>query len=146
MGVWQWGQVTAYGFLPCCLLLTLNILIMVLIARARRFQRSMTPSFKHSSANNNKNACMSGGVQRQATILLVVTSAVLVLTTTPICVYILMQQWWRPRPGTVEFAQKRLIGFVLRAVCDANHSVNFYLYFVRYAIRYCSTASRANHF
>ena len=132
MGVWQWAQVTAYGFLPCFLLLTLNILIIILIARSRRLQLSMTPTFKHgNTTTNSKSSFMGGGVQRQATILLVVTSAVLVLTTTPICVYILIQQWWRPHLGTVEFAQKRLIRFVLRVVCDANHSVNFYLYFIR---------------
>ena len=138
MVAWQWGQVTAYGFLPCTLLLTLNLLIIVLIGRARRFQRSMTPSSMTPSCMTPSskrrpaaNSCLAGGVQRQATILLVVTSAVLVLTTTPICVYILMQRWWRPLPGTVDFARKRLVGFVLRAVCDANHSVNFYLYFIR---------------
>ncbi|KAK7110773.1 G-protein coupled receptor 183-like [Littorina saxatilis] len=140
MSIWQWCQVAAYGFLPCVMLLTLNVFIIVIISRARRFHRSMNPSFKSNGSatnNNSNNASTSsscsmpgGGVQRQATILLLVTSAVLVITTTPVCVYILLQQWWQPRPGTVDFARKQLVGFVLRAVCDANHSVNFYLYFV----------------
>ncbi|XP_076438875.1 uncharacterized protein LOC143277842 [Babylonia areolata] len=190
MLVWQWGQVAAYGFLPCSLLFTLNISITVLIGRARRLHLSLTSSssFKsspgphstsatntttnnqptnrrkrsHSRHHNNSNSAATataaaaaalrtattrppkrtgsrprssgggggGGVQRQATILLLVTSGVLVMTTTPVCVYMLVQQWWRPEAGSLESARKRLWSLVLRVLCDCNHAVNFYLYFI----------------
>ncbi|XP_076461511.1 uncharacterized protein LOC143294003 [Babylonia areolata] len=134
MRVWQSGQVIAYGFLPCLLLTTINILIIILITRAHRLHRSMTSSSKQSGTCNTSSSSgrhgSTGNIQRQATIMLVVTSAVLVLTTTPICVYMLLHKKWEPRKGTVDFARKELISFVLRVICDSNHSVNFYLYFV----------------
>ncbi|KAL8621304.1 hypothetical protein ACOMHN_008129 [Nucella lapillus] len=92
-------------------------------------KKNRTPN-RQQQHSKKKPPAHTVGVQRQATILLLVTSAVLVITTTPVCVYLLVQQWWLPQPGSVELARKQLCALVLRVVCDANHAVNFYLYFV----------------
>nr|KAG5686384.1 hypothetical protein BaRGS_018692 [Batillaria attramentaria] len=130
VAAWQWVQVVAYGFIPCVLLITLNVFIVVIIRRATRHQQSMTGSTSSPSQYPHPSHSRAG-VQSQVTALLVVTSAVLVLTTTPVCVYMLVQTSWKPPEGTLEHYRKSLISTAVRVVCDANHSVNFYLYFIR---------------
>jgi hypothetical protein len=63
--------------------------------------------------------------------MLLVTSFVLIVLTTPVCVYLLVQQGWKEPRGTAVYERRKLLGSVLRALCDVNHAVNFYLYFVR---------------
>ncbi|KAK7458908.1 hypothetical protein BaRGS_00039082 [Batillaria attramentaria] len=107
----------------------LAIILKVTLVILAEQKQSMTGSTSSPSQYPHPSHSRAG-VQSQVTVLLVVTSAVLVLTTTPVCVYMLVQTSWKPPEGTLEHYRKSLISTAVRVVCDANHSVNFYLYFI----------------
>ncbi|XP_070212685.1 probable G-protein coupled receptor B0563.6 [Littorina saxatilis] len=140
---WHWANVTLYGFLPCLSLLTFNVAIIVLLRKARRQQLQLCNGHSGSGAAGTPKAAAkalsgkaSGGIQRvaadgqwQASVILLVASFVLIVLTIPRCAMLLMQQMWSPG-DLVLIARVRVLNQVTYALSDANHAINFYLYFI----------------
>ncbi|XP_070212683.1 probable G-protein coupled receptor B0563.6 [Littorina saxatilis] len=122
---WHWANVTLYGFLPCLSLLTFNVAIIVLLRKARRQQLQLSLSGKASGGRQR----VAADGQRQASVILLVASFVLIVLTIPRCAMLLMQQMWFPG-DLVLIARVRVLNQVTYALSDANHAINFYLYFI----------------
>ena len=111
---------------PCILVLTGNALIVFSIRRARRAQRSLT-SVVDRGGRQSKD-------QRQITCMLIAVSVVFLLLNIPNSMfYLLKDRIWteRSEPFTYERAKYDFTGRLVHALTDANHAVNFYLYFLR---------------
>ncbi|RUS83509.1 hypothetical protein EGW08_008688, partial [Elysia chlorotica] len=123
--VHYWLDACIAHIIPCVLVLTGNALIVVSIRRARRVQRSLT-SVVDRGGRQSKD-------QRQITCMLIAVSVVFLLLNVPnSAFYLLKDRLWPQRPPaySYSYAQYMFIGRLVHALTDANHAVNFYLYFL----------------
>ncbi|GFR67491.1 thyrotropin-releasing hormone receptor [Elysia marginata] len=112
---------------PCVLVLTGNALIVFSIRRARRAQRSLTSAVVDRGGRQSKD-------QRQITCMLIAVSVVFLVLNIPNSLYYLLREKIWPgkvAPYSYEMAVKIFTARFVHALTDANHAVNFYLYFLR---------------
>ncbi|KAK6180456.1 hypothetical protein SNE40_012607 [Patella caerulea] len=115
--MWYWISATMYAFLPCTLLVLSNVLIILGIRKSADEHKSLAVLPLTST-------------HRDVTIMLIVVSLVFLILTTPICVFLLVGQTWLPRIYSDDFARKKLFQQIAYILCDSNHAVNFFLYFM----------------
>lgn len=122
--VWYYLDGLAYSIIPFIVLIVCNIMIIVGIKRSSRKQRALTNKMdKLQSADKAKQ-------QSQITIMLVTISIVFVLFTMPNCIFFIIQgkinYLATPHSHAIWVLWMQVIFFL----SDANHAINFYLYFL----------------
>ncbi|KAK7496305.1 hypothetical protein BaRGS_00012470, partial [Batillaria attramentaria] len=122
---WHWANVSLYGFLPCVLLLVINISIITRLRQARNKQQQLC----HGHGPVSRRGKHQTESQRQANVILLVAAFVLIILTTPRCALVLMRHFWHPEDPVLK-ARLRVIRQVTFALSDLNHAINFFLYFV----------------
>ncbi|XP_041367753.1 growth hormone secretagogue receptor type 1-like [Gigantopelta aegis] len=120
ISIFEWYNVAIYAFIPCFLLLVFNILVIHGIIRSTKSRRYLNGS------NGSGSGCLLH--QRQVTIMLVTAAIVLLVFTTPRCVLLILANYWKPDPNTMEHAWKDLADQISFILCDSTHAINFYLY------------------
>lgn len=120
-----WIDAVYATILPCCLVLTGNVLIIVNIRRARRAQRHLTSSYDQRGRTARD--------QKQITIMLIVVSVVFLVLNIPNAAFYLAKINWKPDSSwsVYEKALYSFYGRLVHILSDSNHAVNFYLYFLR---------------
>ena len=124
--VHYWLDACVGHILPCAMVLTGNALIVFSIRRARRAQRNLT-SVVDRGGRQSKD-------QRQITCMLIAVSVVFLLLNIPNALFYLLKNriWPLPiTPYSYDLAIYRFTARLVHALTDANHAVNFYLYFLR---------------
>lgn len=133
--VWPWIDLTFYCFLPFCIMIVSNILLITHVISARRKvehyaagQSEMTISVRQRRQRSAKETSMA--------IILISISVVFVILTTPIIVYLLFFHHHlvrKPAGQSVEDFQKFVANMevfytVSSLLAYLNHSCNFLLY------------------
>ena len=120
ISIFEWYNVAIYAFIPCFLLLVFNVLVIHGIVRSTKSRRYLNGSNEPESGRSLH--------QRQVTIMLVTAAIVLLVFTTPRCVLLILANYWKPTPNSMEHAWKELADQFSFILCDSTHAVNFYLY------------------
>lgn len=117
-----WVEGFYSAVLPCLFILIGNVLIITNIRRARKAQRHLTNAFDQGGRKSRD--------QRQITVMLIVVSLVFLLLNLPGAVlYFATNSWVRSAP--YEKVKYMFTSRLIHLLADANHAVNFYLYFLR---------------
>lgn len=118
-----WIDGLYYAILPCLLILIGNTLIITNIKRATKIQRHLTNSFDQGGRKARD--------QRQITVMLVVVSVVFLLLNMPNAVFYIVKRSWSYQEQSYEHVKNLFTNRLVHVLADANHAVNFYLYFLR---------------
>ncbi|XP_046367889.2 thyrotropin-releasing hormone receptor-like [Haliotis rufescens] len=123
--IWYWISAAVYSIIPCILLLSLNVLIIraIKISRQQRIEMSVESEKAQTTGKTVRQ-------DRQITVMLMTVTFVFVILTVPRTIYVVVDLFWTVEYGTLEDAQKYLINQVTFFLCDSNHAINFYLYFI----------------
>ncbi|XP_005097252.1 neuropeptide SIFamide receptor [Aplysia californica] len=110
--------------LPCFFILLGNTLIILNIVRAGRVQRHLTNSFDQGGRKARD--------QRQITLMLVVVSVVFLMLNMPNAIFYIVKPTWKDslEPFSYDEAKYTFTARFIHILSDANHAVNFYLYFL----------------
>ncbi|KAI8796549.1 G-protein coupled receptor isoform X2 [Biomphalaria glabrata] len=108
--------------LPCALIFTGNALIILSIRQARAVQRHLTNSVEQGGRKAKD--------QRQITVMLVVVSIVFLLLNTPNAFLYFFKKYWEYELWSYSHAEYFFTARFIHLLLDANHAVNFYLYFL----------------
>ncbi|XP_050418795.1 probable G-protein coupled receptor B0563.6 [Patella vulgata] len=116
--IWYWISACLYAIFPCIILFVFNFLIIIGIRKSADEHKTLTLSPSTATPH------------RDVTIMLIVVSVVFLILTAPICIFLLLGQTWLPHRYSDEFAQKVLCQQIAYVLCDTNHAVNVFLYFL----------------
>ncbi|BFZ17963.1 hypothetical protein BsWGS_21001 [Bradybaena similaris] len=119
---YYWIEALYYAILPCLLILIGNMLIITNIKRATKIQRHLTNSFDQGGRKARD--------QRQITVMLVVVSVIFLLLNMPNAVFYIVKRSWKYQENSYEHVKHMFINRFFHVLADANHAVNFYLYFL----------------
>lgn len=124
---WYWADGLAYAIIPCLLVLTSNTLIIINVQMSSKAQRQLTNNFDQSSRRMRD--------QQQITTMLVVISIVFLSLMLPNSVFYLVSDHWKrsTAPNSYELLEYYFTKQFIHMLCDLNHAVNFYLYFLSMA-------------
>ncbi|CAG5132580.1 unnamed protein product, partial [Candidula unifasciata] len=118
-----WIDGVYYAILPCLLILVGNTLIITNIKRATKIQRHLTNSFDQGGRKTRD--------QRQITVMLVVVSVIFLLLIMPSAIFYIIKPSWNYQQHSYEHVKYLFTTRFIHVLADANHAVNFYLYFLR---------------
>ena len=109
--------------LPCFFICLGNSLIIFNVIKAGKVQRQMTNSFDPNSRKARD--------QKQITVMLVVVSVVFLLLNMPNAIFYMAKKFWKFEFYSYEHAEYYFTARFITVLSDANHAVNFYIYFLR---------------
>ncbi|CAG5128898.1 unnamed protein product [Candidula unifasciata] len=118
-----WVEGFYSAVLPCLFILIGNVLIITNIKRARKAQRHLTNAFDQGGRKSRD--------QRQITVMLIVVSVVFLVLNLPTAVFYFAKKWWTFEKPSYEHVKNIFTARFIHMLADANHAVNFYLYFLR---------------
>ena len=114
--------------LPCCFICLGNSLIIFNVIKAGKVQRQMTNSFSEAGSRKARD-------QKQITVMLVVVSVVFLALNMPNAVFYMVKKYWpKFQTYSYEHAKYFFTARFISVLSDANHAVNFYIYFLRWVI------------
>ncbi|CAL1529851.1 unnamed protein product, partial [Lymnaea stagnalis] len=111
-----------YVLLPCVFVLAGNALIIINIKRARRAQRHLTNAFDQGGRTARD--------QRQITVMLIAVSVVFLMLNIPNAIIYFAKNSWKYELLSYDHAKYNFTIRFIHMLSDANHAVNFYLYFL----------------
>ncbi|XP_070211993.1 blue-sensitive opsin-like [Littorina saxatilis] len=121
--VWDsWIMSLLYSYLPFLFLVVFTTLIIVGLFRHRRTRISICAAGTSSSSDDGK-------AERAISIMLVCASLVFLLLTLPACLFHLFISDLYDQKVRQESAERYLVYQVVTMLSDANHAVNFFVYF-----------------
>ncbi|GFN74793.1 thyrotropin-releasing hormone receptor [Plakobranchus ocellatus] len=119
-----WLDASVGSLVPCVLVLTGNALIVFSIRRAKKTQITLTGAVDRGGRQSRD--------QRQITIMLIAVSMVFLVLNIPNALFYLTKNRWSRglQKYSYDMAVFYFIARLVHALTDANHAVNFYLYFL----------------
>lgn len=120
----QWTIASFYAFLPFIILTVCNVVIAQEIRSSFRLRSSFRIIFNLAL---NRRFC---DVQRQIMLMLLTSTIMFCLLHFPICVFLLTSPYWLVEVYSPRWSVKYLCYQVVYVLCDSNHAINFYLYFL----------------
>ena len=122
--IWYWIDGAAYSIVPCILLIFFNTMIILGIKMASSKQKLLTNKIDKTQGTEKVK------YQQQITRMLVSVSVVFVILTMPNCIFFILEGYWDYTKTIHSYAQYFLVMQVIFFLSDANHAINFYLYFL----------------
>ncbi|ELT94867.1 hypothetical protein CAPTEDRAFT_205369 [Capitella teleta] len=126
--IWPWVDTVVYSFLPFVIILTLNVLIVLQVVKARRDRRSMQtpgsrlPSHRHFVRTNPAD---SGG---KITVMLMSISVTFLLTTLPVSIANIFVKYLSMDSDLSTMLNYQLVRTITVLLMFTNHCINFFLY------------------
>ncbi|BFZ03615.1 hypothetical protein BsWGS_06654 [Bradybaena similaris] len=117
-----WVEGLYWAVLPILFIVIGNVLIITNIKRARKAQRHLTNAFDQGGRKSRD--------QRQITVMLIVVSLVFLLLNLPNAVFYFFRKFWVFEEPSYEEVKFMFTARLIHLLADANHAVNFYLYFL----------------
>ena len=124
---WYWADALVYAIIPCLLVITSNTLIIINVQMSNKTQRQLTNNFDQSSRRARD--------QQQITTMLIVISLIFLVLMLPNSIFYLVSVAWLEsvQHGSYAFVEYAFTKQLIHVLCDLNHAVNFYLYFLSMA-------------
>lgn len=124
---WYWADALAYAVVPCLLVITSNALIIINVQMSSKTQRQLTNNFDQSSRRVRD--------QQQITTMLIVISLVFLALMLPNSIFYLVSDHWKNSTpsGSYQLVEYYFAKQFIHVLCDLNHAVNFFLYFLSMA-------------
>ena len=123
--VWPWVDAALYSFLPSCVILVLNILIIYNVVSARRNRSGLQSANRKQSQEVGR----ASETSYRLTFMLLTISFAFLISTFPMNIALICTHFYTPSAmderGMARFKLARAITELLMYV---NHSMNFYLY------------------
>ncbi|XP_005090366.1 FMRFamide receptor [Aplysia californica] len=119
----HWTSMAMYAFIPFIILVICN----ALIAREIRMSFRLRSAFRSINTFISTRHC-DIPVQRQIMLMLFSTTFMFLLLHFPICVFVVATYW--PVSGPQAYAIKYFCQQLAYLLCDSNHALNFYIYFL----------------
>lgn len=143
--VWPWVDAFIYSLFPSIIIIVLNILIIVEVAKARSSRQGMQNMTTHhykqqmrrsaGGLNSESRRRCGPGESTKITIMLLSVSFTFLLTTLPMNASLIVTAFWDPSAHSHrDMSQFRLGKIICELLMYVNHSINFFLY--------CATGKR----
>lgn len=122
MVVWPWVDGCLVAFGPLFLIMIFNMFIVLGIRRSKKLSKAMTSEQKRFEHRSKQ--------QRQITMMLIAVSLAFLILVTPYSVFWIIVLYWDYQATNLGIARFFLARRVVTFLHDANHVVNFFLYFI----------------
>lgn len=126
VNVMQWTSVSMYAVIPFVLLTVCNFLIAHEIRMSFRLRNSFRSIYNFTVNRRSSDLPL----QRQIMIMLFTTTCMFIILHFPICVLLVANSRWVVAMYTRAWGIKFLCRQLAYVLCDSNHAINFYLYFL----------------